>query len=115
MIRRPFKDEWDTSRLSSERRAYLDSGLSFKQIASQIHSGFEIIGKRIEPYRDWEQAKEAKEAKDARQIVFVISISPNTCDLFYNAPDGLRARYWQSPDHGHEATRHLRQIVANSP
>ena len=30
-----------------------------------------------------------------------------TCDLIYNAPDGMRGRYWQSPDHGFAATKHL--------
>jgi hypothetical protein len=106
MIRKPFKTEWDTSHLSSERRDYLDTNLSFEEIANRIHAEFEIIAKTVEPYRDHPPG-EAREAKKARQGIFLISVSPKTCDLFYNAPDGLRARYWQSPDHGCVATKHL--------
>jgi len=47
------------------------------------------------------------EPKDARQVIFVICVDNETCDLLYNAPDGLRGRYWQTPDYGHEATKYL--------
>jgi hypothetical protein len=29
-----------------------------------------------------------------------VNVGHVTCDLLYNAPDGLRGRYWQSRDHG---------------
>jgi hypothetical protein len=37
----------------------------------------------------------------------VIKLRTESCDLLYNAPDGFRGRYWQSPDHGFSATKHL--------
>ncbi|OCK55549.1 hypothetical protein [Bradyrhizobium sp. LMTR 3] len=99
MIRPPSSTEWDTSRLSAERRAYLDKGLLFKEIAAQVIESATVISSRIEPYRTGE--------KDGRQIIFVVHVAPQTCDLLYNAPDGIRGRYWQSPDHGFAATRRL--------
>ncbi len=36
MIRRPFPTEWDTSQLPNNRRTYLDSGLSFDEVASRV-------------------------------------------------------------------------------
>src|SRR5262249_21221675 len=47
------------------------------------------------------------EPKDARQVVFQFCVSEQVCDIFFNAPDGLRGRYWQSPTHGFVATRNL--------
>jgi hypothetical protein len=103
MIRRPFPDEWDTSQLLGSRRVYLESGLSFETIVARMASETQIIGVRIEPYG----MPAPGEPKDARQIVFQVRVDHETCDLFYNAPDGLRGLYWQSPDHGAHATRHV--------
>jgi hypothetical protein len=57
----------------------------------------------IEPYK----ASAKGEPKSARQVIFLVSAGHETCDLLYHAPDGLRGRYWQSPDHGLLATRYL--------
>jgi len=62
-----------------------------------------IIRVAIEPYR----MPAPGEPKNARQVLFLVCVGDETCDLFYNARDGLRARYWQSPDHGFSATRYL--------
>jgi hypothetical protein len=63
----------------------------------------QIIGGEIKPYKNPARG----ETKEARQVIFRVRVSHQTSDLLYNAPDGLRARYWQSPDHGFLATRHL--------
>jgi hypothetical protein len=102
MIRRPDKTEWDTLALSAKRRAYLDDDLSFEEIASRVIERAEVISSKIEPY-DTAPSGE----KDGRQIIFVARSELQTCDLLYNAPDGMRSRYWQSPDHGFAATKHL--------
>ncbi|WP_334398841.1 hypothetical protein [Bradyrhizobium sp. AZCC 2289] len=62
-----------------------------------------IIRVAVEPYR----TPAPGEPKNARQALFLICVGDETCDLFYNGRDGLRARYWQSPDHGFGATRYL--------
>jgi hypothetical protein len=103
MIRQPFPSEWDTSRLPGSRRAYLDSGLSFEQIVARAHAEMHVVHFKLKPYKD----PGIGEARDARQVIFLFRISLETCDLLYNAADGLRGRYWQSPDHGFCATRHL--------
>src|SRR5262249_48756124 len=62
-------------------------------------------------------------ARKARRICFVVGVGNRAWDLFYNAPDGLRGRYWQSPNVGCLATRYLigalkprlMALVAESP
>jgi hypothetical protein len=103
MIRKPFPAEWDTSQLPDSRRAYLNSGLSFEEIASRVGAEMQIIRVAIKPYKTPARG----EAKDARQAIFLIRVGEEVCDLLYNTPDGLRGRYWQSPDHGFGATTHL--------
>ena len=103
MSRLPSKTEWDTSRLLAEGRAYLESDdLSFEEIASQATQSAAIISNRIKPYNDAPLGEE-----DGRQIIFVVRVAPEVSDLLYNARDGMRGRYWQSPDHGFAATRYL--------
>jgi len=102
MIKPPSRIEWDTSALSADRRIYLDTDLSFEQMAAQVIEHAAVIGSRIEPYDSAPPGE-----KDGRQIIFVVRSDPKTCDLLYNASDGLRGRYWQSPDHGFCATKHL--------
>jgi hypothetical protein len=103
MIRAPFEADWNASQAPPHRRAYLESELSFEEIAARIANECEITGVLIEPY----DAPAPGEPKNARQVVFRFRVSHEACDLFFNAPDGLRGRYWQSPDHGLAATRHL--------
>jgi hypothetical protein len=103
LIRPPDKPEWDTSGLTAKRRAYLDEGLSFEEIAARVIASATVISARIERYCEPRLLGE----KDGRQIVFVVRVGSKTCDLLYNAPDGMRGRYWQSPDRGSAATKHL--------
>jgi hypothetical protein len=42
-----------------------------------------------------------------RRVCARIRLSNQTYDLLYNAPDGIRGRYWQSADAGDLATRLL--------
>ncbi|OSI21193.1 hypothetical protein [Bradyrhizobium canariense] len=102
MIRPPSKTEWGTSGLSAERRAYLDAGLSFEKITTRVIESATVISSCIEPYRNAPRGE-----RDGRQIIFVVRTSAQLCDLLYNAPDGMRGRYWQSPDLGFTATKHL--------
>lgn len=103
IIRPPSKMEWDTSRLWATGRAYLDNDdLSFKEIASRVIESATVISNRIRPYDDAPPGEE-----DGRQIIFIVRVEPQTCDLLYNAPDGMRGRYWQSPDYGFAATKLL--------
>lgn len=108
MPRRPFPAEWDLSQLPAQRRGYLESGLSFEQIAARIVAELHIIHAAIVPYK----TPARDEPKDARQIIFLIQVSEEVCDFLYNAPDGLRGRYWQSPDHGFAATGHLIRLLS---
>jgi hypothetical protein len=103
MIRAPTAAEWDTSKLSPERRVYLDCGSRFEDMGARLLNEMEIVHATIAHYRDPAQ----DEPTDARQAAFVITVSSELCDLLYNAPDGLRGRYWQSPDHGFLATKYL--------
>jgi len=111
VIRKPFPTEWGTSLLPNERRAYLDSGMSFEEMVARLLGETQVVRSTICPYEQ-PAPGEAKQAREARQITFLIQAGPETCDLLYNAPDGLRGRYWQSPDHGSAATRHLINSLA---
>ena len=102
MIKRPDMAQWDTSALEDARRTYLEAGLSFEQIAARVIESAQIVGSKIEPYNTAPRGE-----KDGRQIIFVVRAGLENCDLLYNAPDGLRGRYWQSPDHGFAATKDL--------
>jgi hypothetical protein len=43
-----------------------------------------------------------------------VSVGDETSDLNFYAPHGLRGRFWQSPDHGAEATRHLFKVMLST-
>lgn len=103
-IRPPTRTEWDTSRMG---RAYLDASLHFEEIAAEAADRAAIVGGKIEPYRDRAPEDDQNEARRARQAILVAKIDHKTCNLLFNAPDGMRGRYWQSPEHGFLATRHL--------
>lgn len=103
----PGQGDWDTSRLSNDRRAHLDSDRSFEEIARAFDDAT-IVRATVKSYKN--PPSHPKEARQARQIIFLVRAvtkACEACDLLYNAPDGLRGRYWQSSDHGFEATRYL--------
>ncbi|WP_029083961.1 hypothetical protein [Bradyrhizobium sp. th.b2] len=107
MLKPPDSIQWDTSQLALERQRYLEAGLSFEEIAARmLSSPHEIVGGRIEPYDT-----APKQEKDGRQIIFTIRLDPTVSDLLYNARDGLRGRYWQSPDYGFLANRHFLNML----
>jgi hypothetical protein len=99
IIRSPNKTEWNTSALAASGRAY---DLCFEEIAARVIESATVISARFKLYDD-----ASPDEEDGRQIVFVVRVAPQTCDVLYNAPDGMRGRYWQSPDHGFAATKQL--------
>lgn len=99
----PDKTDWDTSKLTDCRKAYLDAGYSFQEIAQMVVKEARVIDGQFEPYRDAPKGV----PKETKQICFTVEVDRKAYDLFYNAPDGLRGRYWQTPDRGFKATRHL--------
>jgi hypothetical protein len=109
-IRQPFSHEWNTTQLPAERRSYLDGGVSFEGMVSRVLTEMQIIRVSVKPY-DMPPPGEAENARRARQIIFLFRVADKTCDLLFNAPDGLRGRYWQSPDHGAAATKYLIGIL----
>lgn len=100
VVQAPGSQEWDSSGLPEYRRAYLDSGLSFEEIAARLVDEAKVLKAWIGPYRNPPKGT----PKQTRQACFLLRIRPPTYDLFYNAPDGLRGRYWQSPTLGDDAT-----------
>ena len=102
-IGKPKPIEWDMSRLSEKRLAYLNLDLSFEQIASRFLDEAKIADVRIKGL----QKPIPDVQRGTRQIIFLIRVGSEVSDLLYNAPEGLRARYWQSPDEGFLATRKL--------
>ena len=99
----PDLDEWDTLNMPASRRAYLDKGISFEDIAASTVIEAQILKTWIRPL----ETPPKHGPKNFRQVCFLIRVCKQTYDLFYNAPDGLRGRYWQSPDMGFLATRYL--------
>jgi hypothetical protein len=102
----PNKNEWDTSELPADRRKYLDSGLSFFEVADAALSEAQVLRSWPEPYRN-----PPKGVNGARQICFRIHVTKKTYDLLHNAPDGLRGRYWQSATAGETATRFFIELL----
>lgn len=103
MSRMPEPNEWNTSALPECRRAHLESGRSFEDIVGFMAPEAQIRQAWIDPCQDRPPVAPA----NARRVCFRIEISQKTYDLFYNAPDGLRGLYWQGPDVGFLATKHL--------
>ena len=88
MIRRPFPTEWDTSQLTDQRRAYLEPGIEFEDMVARLRGEARVISATICRYRT---PAPGEKPKNARQVVFLVGIDKETCDLLYNGPDGLRA------------------------
>lgn len=99
----PGPDEWDTSVLPDERKAYLNAGHQFEEIVAALLAEAAIVDADVDPC----EARPPVAPANARRACFRLRVSPKTYDLFYNAPDGLRGRYWQGPDIGYLATRHV--------
>lgn len=89
--------------MPESRRAYLETGLSFDEMVDQIHANSDVVHVRTKPYGDPARG----EPGNARQIIFRVRTGRQASDLLYNSRDGLRGRYWQSPEHGFVATLHL--------
>ena len=112
-VRPPGNSEWDVSQLPSDRMIYLDKDISFDEMATRVATEATVIDVRLKPYKT-PGPGDPKDAWQARQVIFLVSVGDQLCDLLFNAPDGLRGRYWQSPDHGWLATRHLISGLSNA-
>ena len=102
MLKPPDSLQWIVHGLSPDRQGRLEAGLSFEKIASRVRTNAQIVSSKIEPYDTPPTGEE-----DGRQIVFAIHLDLDVSDLLWNARDGLRGRYWQSPDYGFLANRHI--------
>jgi len=103
----PGRDEWDVSGLPADRRHYLERAISFEQIIDMLLQGAVVLAGRMERYKDPPKGMPKEIYQETYQAVFQVRTDLMVYDLIYNAPDGLRGRYWQSPDRGYLATRLL--------
>jgi hypothetical protein len=103
----PSLEEWDTSLLQSERRSYLDIDQTFEDVVARTK--VVVVGYRVEPLRDYPRGQPKIPRK---QAILRMDIGREPSDLLWNARDGLRARYWQSPDQGDKATKHFIETFA---
>jgi len=104
MQRRIPPDEWFYEGLPWGRVARLES-FDFDTIVQHIVAGAKVA-KQPEtlPFNDGRTSA----ARKARQTVFRIRLTPrHLCDTLYSGRDGLRARYWLSPEQGDAATGQL--------
>jgi hypothetical protein len=109
----PSSTEWDTTQLEEHRRAYLEAGLTFYEIAREILATLVVTSMAAKGYQ-MPPREAPKTASKARQCIFEIECSSMSCDLLYNAPDGLRGRYWQGRAEGDAASRFLIDQIAPS-
>ena len=104
MLRKPSAEEWNMDHFPPSRRAYLEQA-SFESLVVRVADEAVVTEAWVEPYNS---PPPGVPKNAARQIIYRLSVSEQTLDIFFNAPDGLRGRYYQGPDHGFEATRRLR-------
>ncbi|HEY5278755.1 MAG TPA: hypothetical protein VIJ67_03275 [Pseudolabrys sp.] len=102
MIASPTIDEWDTTQLSEGRRTYLESKASFSSITCAALNEAELLKWWIEPYRT-----PPKGVSGAKQYCFLVRVTNQTYDLFYNSSDGIRGRYWRSLRDGENASHYF--------
>ncbi|MGT2468960.1 hypothetical protein ACVOMV_36490 [Mesorhizobium atlanticum] len=72
-------------------------------MVDQIQANSDVIHVMTKLYRNPARG----EPRNARQIIFWVRSGNQASDLLYNSRDGLRGRYWQSPEHGFVATHHM--------
>jgi hypothetical protein len=101
----PTPKDWDFSALPQHRRGYLERDSSFETIARVLENEASCEEPAIEPCRDGTQPL------GTWRINLLIKVQPQTSDMFYNGRDGVRGRYWQSPQAGDEATRSLLNLL----
>ena len=104
MDRIPLEAEWSVRAFPASRRRYLESRISFEDIASSTTTRGSIVSAVIKPYR-------SHLSSGSRQVVFRLKVGRKNCDLFFNSADGMRGRYWRSPEIGDSAARHLVDLL----
>ena len=103
----PNETQWGMSRLPKNRRQYLERRVSFEKIAQMIVDSASSIRGWIEDY----ETAPKKMRRVTFRGCFAVTVDLEAYDHLYNAPDGLRGRYWQSPDRGFLATRFLIDLL----
>lgn len=103
----PNETQWGMSRLPKNRRQYLERRVSFEKIAQMIVDSASSIRGWIEDY----ETAPKKMRRVTFRGCFAVTVDLEAYDHLYNAPDGLRGRYWQSPDRGFLATRFLINLL----
>ena len=97
---------WRLDLLPPDRQQLLSANQSFEQLAEKIASKAGVISASIEPCRT-----PPPSAPRMAQVVFRITVERDELDRFHNGLDGLRARYWSSPQAGDRATRLLIDLL----
>jgi hypothetical protein len=85
----------------ADRLAYLRQPLAFEEIGTRLAASARVIGATVKPCR------ERPFHRTHRQPIFRLAIPTILYDLFYNGPDGYRARYHLSPEDGLAANHWL--------
>lgn len=93
--------EWKFLEMENSRRSQLEA-VGFREIVEMIVRQGKLVA-APKP----ERAKDRDAPPGTLRATFTIAIPATTGDLLHNGRDGLRARYWLSPEAGEHATRHL--------
>jgi hypothetical protein len=97
----PANDEWNFLEMEHARRSPLDT-VCFSDIVDKIERQGRVVG-APQP----ERADNREAPRSTLRANFSIGMPAPIGDLLHNGRDGLRARYWQSPETGECATRRL--------
>jgi hypothetical protein len=97
--------EWEFAASMPRTRYSALSAISFEEIsatfARQVYAEAPVA----------EKATNRAAPKNTRRFVIPVVVSPITGDLLHNGRDGLRGRYWISPEVGERATARLIALV----
>ena len=86
--------------MSEERRSRLTALLSFEEIATEISRTAEVIAFEWESYR-------GERLRGCNRAAFLLHVSEDIYDAFFNSPVGYRAQYAINQKRGEEANRSL--------
>ncbi|WP_193173914.1 hypothetical protein [Nisaea nitritireducens] len=99
----PEAKEWIFDKITSDRRKYLEQDIPFEETTKCILSSCQIFCCDYEKYHTPPDGT----PDNTKQVLFKINTKKEFFDLFYSSRDGLRGRYWQSPDIGNVATKYF--------
>lgn len=102
----PQPEEWIYAGFPADRLAYLDRDHPFEVILDRI------VAEATPTWFDVDFGRKGLTIGAARAL-FIVDVSEETADLFFNARDGYRGRHWQGREIGEGTNRAL--IDALSP